>query len=293
MSYPFVHARYDYGPRAGPALAFVVHMAEGGGTVGYLSRDPARGVSVHFVIEYSGRIVQMLSEDHASGSINPNDLRTTDDEAVYGATVGKAVMGSWWSNPNAACLSVEIEGYAVNGPSDAQVIGLQALVADLRSRYPKIGLLGHRDFQDYKACPGKLIPWALIGGHGTEELDMDWTGYAAKGEDWKPSDRGAAGDDAPVRLTPDRGAAIVTRLPAGTIIRTVGEFTRDGQNWRITRLPDGRTGYIIRGDLVPLTQGGDPTVDAGLLAYIQRKDDASGLKDRIRSAVDKAIEGTT
>jgi hypothetical protein len=34
--------------------------------------------------------------------------------------------------------------------------------------------LGHRDFQNYKACPGKLIPWKDYGGHavagGTEDM---------------------------------------------------------------------------------------------------------------------------
>jgi len=173
VTYPFVQATFDYGPRRGPALAFVVHMAEGGGTVGYLSREPARGVSVHYVIEYTGRIVQMLLEGHASGSIDPSNIRTSDDpDGFYGVTAAEAVMGSCWSNPNAACISVEIEGFAASGPNAAQHGSLRTLVDDVRSRYPAIGLLGHRDFADYKACPGRLIHWTELGGHGPRENVM-------------------------------------------------------------------------------------------------------------------------
>lgn len=168
MSHPFVHATEDYGIRKGPVLGFVIHMAEGGGTVGFLSNPTVpRGVSVHYVIEYTGRIVQMLLESHASGSINPQDIRTTDDpDGFYGATAAKAVMGDWWKDPNSAVISVEIEGFAASGPNSAQHGSLRSLVNDVRSRFPLIGLLGHRDFAEYKACPGKLIHWDELGGHG-------------------------------------------------------------------------------------------------------------------------------
>jgi hypothetical protein len=166
MTYPFVPAAAQFGPRKGPVKAFAVHMAEGGGTVGFLSRPNRRNVSVHYVIERTGRIVQMVKETMATGSINPNDLRTTDDPAVFGASVRKAVMGEWDHDPNSAVISVEIEGYALSGPNAAQAGSLRTLVEDVRSRYPDMGILGHRDFQDYKRCPGPLIPWSDIGGHG-------------------------------------------------------------------------------------------------------------------------------
>lgn len=164
--YPFVASAAKYGTRKGPVKAFVVHMAEGGSTVGFLSRPNARGVSVHYVIETSGRIVQMTKETMATGSINPNDLRTTDDAETYGATARRRVMGGWDHDPNSAVISCEIEGFAKTGPNAAEHGSLKALIADVRSRYPDMGLLGHRDFQDYKACPGKLIHWADLGGHG-------------------------------------------------------------------------------------------------------------------------------
>jgi hypothetical protein len=34
MTYRMVPARYDYGVRKGPALAFAIHMTEGSGTEG-------------------------------------------------------------------------------------------------------------------------------------------------------------------------------------------------------------------------------------------------------------------
>ena len=165
-AYPFVPAYYSYGRRKGPVKAFVVHMAEGGGTVGFLSRPNRRKVSVHYVIERTGRIVQMVRESEATGSINPNDLRTTEGPAPYGAKVRKATMGEWDRDPNSATITLEMEGFASTGPNEAQREALGFLVRDARSRFPTMGLLGHRDFTMRKACPGPHIPWAAIGGHG-------------------------------------------------------------------------------------------------------------------------------
>lgn len=176
MAYPFVQSRIDIGPRRGPILGFVVHMAQGGGTVGYLDGTGPNGnthdVSVHFVIEGTGRIVQMLREDHAHTSIRTSAIRMTDDaDGFFGRTAAKAVLGAWADiastlGPNHATLAVECEGFAEQGPNDKQVSALVTLINDVRGRYPRIGLLGHRDFASYKACPGRLIPWDSLGGHG-------------------------------------------------------------------------------------------------------------------------------
>jgi hypothetical protein len=179
MTYPFVQAFHDLGKAKGPRLAFVVHMAEGGGTVGYLAKRNPNGVSVHYVIERSGRIVQMLREDHMHASINTRDIRTSDDpDGFYGKTARTAVMGTWGtinqgtSGPNHASIAVEIEGVAKDGPNADQTAALARLYRDLQSRHPGIRSLGHRDFADYKACPGRKVAWDLVGGHGTEGAAM-------------------------------------------------------------------------------------------------------------------------
>jgi hypothetical protein len=174
MAYPFVLSYFDYGSRGQtPVLGVVVHMAEGGGTVGYLSRQNPNGVSVHYVVEYSGRVVQMLKESAVNGSINPRDIRTTNDPQynfrgewiTYGVSAAKNALGPWWSDPNRATIGIEVEGFAAAGPNASQTTALTRLVADIRSRFPDAYLLGHRDFADYKACPGKRIDWAAMGGH--------------------------------------------------------------------------------------------------------------------------------
>lgn len=190
----FVAARYSYGPGLIPR-GLLIHMAEGGGTVGYLSRNPARGVSVHYVIEYTGRIVQMLDHDICSGSVNPRDIRglirlvKADDapfvgydgeRITFGATAAKAVLGNdGWRNPNRYTISVEVEGFARDhwntahselipgGPNEAQRNALRRLYLHLRATVPTLrGALGHRDFAAYKACPGRNVNWASMGGHG-------------------------------------------------------------------------------------------------------------------------------
>lgn len=175
----YVQAENDYGPADGPRSGITWHMAEGGGTVGYLSRPNPNGVSVHFVIEYSGRVVQMLPLGHANGSIRPTAIRTTDDDpylwagvpVVYGATAARAVLGRWHWDPNSATIGVEIEGFAKDGPNGDQAAAMVRLYVDLANRCPGIRSLAHRDFAAYKACPGKLIPWDRVGGHGPEGVE--------------------------------------------------------------------------------------------------------------------------
>lgn len=171
-AYPFVKSYVDLGPARGPRLALVAHVAEGGGTVGYLSRKNPNGVSVHFVIERSGRVVRMLPLDHMHSSIRPSAIRTSDDaDGFYGASAARTVMGEWADTrrslgPNHASIAVEVEGFAKDGPSATQSFALARLFGGLRDRWPAIRALGHRDFASYKGCPGKLIRWADLDGHG-------------------------------------------------------------------------------------------------------------------------------
>lgn len=176
MSYPFVPSPpSEHWPRTAPIRAIVIHMAEGGGTVRWLQRPD--GNSSHYVVEYTGRIVQMVREDRAAGSIDPTKVRRDNDRPftylaetiTYGVTANRAALGGHWDNPNAAVIAIEVEGFAREGPNPAQARALRSLVADIRTRH-NVPTLGHRDFQNYKACPGRLIPWAAWGGHGQIEV---------------------------------------------------------------------------------------------------------------------------
>lgn len=173
MSYPFVAAWYDgYGARKGPTLGLLYHMAEGGGTVGYLDktgRPPSRGVSVHAVCDYAGVVTRMLPWTDASGSLNPADRST--DKAYYGHRHLHDVLGDWWIDPNSVTLSMEIEGFAAKGPNADQIIGAIAWGRDMIDHFPELrGALGHADQTDTKHCPGTTAAmqaiFAGVGGHG-------------------------------------------------------------------------------------------------------------------------------
>ncbi|MCC6311341.1 MAG: N-acetylmuramoyl-L-alanine amidase [Trueperaceae bacterium] len=153
-----------------------IHMAEGGGTVSWLKR--LDGNSSHYVVEYGSRIVQMVRERDWAGSINPRNIRMTTDEpftfmgesVVYGRRSAVNAIGKVAAdNPNRYLIAIETEGFAVVGPNAAQRVALRKLVADIRKRYGPLPVLGHRDFQDWKRCPGRKIPWADYGGHANRK----------------------------------------------------------------------------------------------------------------------------
>ena len=182
----------DHWPRLGaPIRAVVCHMAEGAGTVTWLTRND--GNSSHYVVELSGRIVQMVPESLAAGSLNPTLTRTTNDSpytfelerVVYGITVLRTSLGSGGvADPNRVVIAIETEGFAkpltadqtlrfpkanpAGGPNAAQRKALKALVNDIRRRNGALPAIGHRDQQSYKSCPGHAFPWADYGGHGVK-----------------------------------------------------------------------------------------------------------------------------
>ena len=283
MSYAFVAAKYFSPGAIVEYRAIVIHMAQGGGTVSWLTH-PSGNVSATFVIEYSGRIVQMVKDGDASHSLHrsiDDDTNDAPDFGIFSPEAAKAVLGDGWSNPNAYMFSVELEGFAADGPKPVQEAALKVLVADLRARFPSIrGLLGHRDFQDYKPCPGALIPWEDLGGHGLF-VEEDVTIGVIKGEDWTP--RG--GVKRPYRDRPDRpGGTIVGYIGVGDIVRSIAEATTpDGNRWRLTEL-NGAPAWLLRIDFDPIV---DPSVDQQLDAFIARQPPADPIAN-FNAGVDAA-----
>lgn len=221
----YVPAKYDnYGNRRGPALGFVLHMAEGWNVSRYLSvGNVKRGVSVHFTVEKDGKIVQMMGLDRISGSINPKVRRYTNTRR-YGHEHAVHALGDWWTNPNNAVISVEVAGFQKDGPNPKQVAAIAELFAWLVKKYPRLIPLGHADFQALKPCPGTKFfdeVYHVLGGHGKDYKKT-------KPPVNKPTD--TSGDD---------------------VMLTQQAQVKTTSNWIVT-LPKGTAVYAKAGDATPL-----------------------------------------
>ena len=240
-TYPYVQARYFTRGGLVEARAILWHMAEGGGTVSYLTH-PRLNVSAHFVIEYSGRIVRMVPWDAASHSahvaIDADDNDASDCGGLYSDRVARAVLGpSGWANVNAYVVAVEVEGFRRDGPNLAQAHAIETLGYDLRVRYPSLrGNLGHRDVQDYKSCPGCRFPWSRIGGHGPFPT--------------RPIPK--ASDDVSMTAAPGLTSGLELDLPAGTPFWDNAELTGEPRGEQVkaatvpvVATPHGAESYAV------------------------------------------------
>lgn len=172
-------AKNMFGPRpVSDIRGALFHMAEGLNVSGYLSRDPARGVSVQYTIEqrdaaghFDGEIVKMVPERVIAGSLDPRALRASDSP-YFGRSHLDYVLGSLATNANRGVIAIEMAGRAKDGPTDAQIASAVKLFRDLLTRYPSLKPLGHRDQQAVKPCPGSTAAirrmFTLMGGHGLD-----------------------------------------------------------------------------------------------------------------------------
>lgn len=180
LPYRYVPATHDFGKSPVPKEGIVLHMAEGSRVVEYLAGgNVLRNVSATFAITTDGEVVQMLPLDHVSGSLNPRDVRQSNDPDGF--------WGRRWTRfyspdiltgrANQRTISIECAGFAKDGPNALQQAAIIELVATLRAHYRRpIGFGGHRDFADYKQCPGKSkgIKAILAAvGHGREDVPVD------------------------------------------------------------------------------------------------------------------------
>lgn len=158
LPYRYVPAKHDYGKSPVPKEGIVLHMAEGINVLDYLaSGNVLRGVSATFICTVEGEIVQMLPLDHVSGSLNPHDVRTSNDpKGRWGRRFtryyGPELMTG---RANQLTISIECAGFAKDGPNREQQLAIIDLVNLLRKTTKRtLGFNIHCDFADYKSCPG-------------------------------------------------------------------------------------------------------------------------------------------
>jgi hypothetical protein len=202
------------------------HFAQGGGTDTWLTRlDGAQGNnSCHIVIKYDGSIRQIVEFDDASWSLHISwdaDSNDAPDYNIFALRYVKEALGAGWSDPNRYIVAIEIEGFFQTGANAAQRRTIVALARFLEANYPKLVHLGHRDFQDYKPCPGPTLFQGLLPHAGR----LDNSAPVNEGEDTMALDfYPVSGGDGIVKITEGRG---LVDLNGETI--TIEDYEKLGQ----------------------------------------------------------------
>ena len=112
--------------------------------------DPARGVSVHYLIARDGRIIYMVDE-----------LRRA----------WHAGDSYWGGNRdiNSSSIGIELDNNGREPFAEAQIVALMALLGDLKARWaiPAANVLGHGDVAPgRKVDPSALFPWRRLATAG-------------------------------------------------------------------------------------------------------------------------------
>lgn len=113
-------------------------------------RDPAFGVSSHYLVAEDGQIVRMVAEDKRAWHAGGSHWRGVTD--VNSASVGIEIV-----NPG--------HEYGYRPYPDEQIDAVIRLVADIKDRYgiTRGNVVGHSDIAPTrKQDPGELFPWGKL-----------------------------------------------------------------------------------------------------------------------------------
>jgi hypothetical protein len=311
VTLPFVQAKFytpgGRDPRRVYAPAY--HMAQGGGTVHFLSvfGSVANNNSSTLVIDYDGRVTQMVKAVDADHSLHVDvdaDMRDAPDFGIFSAAIAATVLapaglGSLdrFDDVLPHLVSIECEGFAYGTPipkpgqagydprmnpagglNDKQIAALVGIVDPwIRATFPNVrGNLGHRDFQDYKPCPGGRFPWASIGGHGLFEESVMGLSLSL----------------------PSTAIAGLLTIPAEVLAIRVS----DGEHYTVTTAATrpayvasfaggGSSGYLVdlRGDVAHFIRASEP-VKFAPATLPAAPPDSSAVDAAVKAAVDKALD---
>ena len=171
---PFWQAKYYTPNSIVEVRAIVWHFAQGGATDTWLTH-PTNDNSSHLVLKYSGAVRQMVDFTDASHSLHvsfDDDSFDASNYGIFGIDFAKNALGTGFANPNRYLIAIEVEGFAAEGPNEAQKKTVLALARYLERQFPNAVHLGHRDFQDYKPCPGPYLFRGLLPHAGRLETEV-------------------------------------------------------------------------------------------------------------------------
>jgi hypothetical protein len=226
--------------------AIAWHFAQGGGTDTWLTRQDGRqgNNSCHIVVKYDGSIRQIVEFDDAAWSLHNSidaDSHDAPDFGIFAFRYVREALGSGYSDPNRYIIAIEVEGFFDNGPNAAQKRTIRLLAAFLEREYPKAVHLGHRDFQDYKPCPGKYLFTNLL-----PHASRFSAGEPISGDDPMLSFRVLGPADGTVTIAASRG--IVNLLDGQATIPPIRSFDTAARIGLYVPYGDGegrQTGYLI------------------------------------------------
>lgn len=95
----------------------------------------------HYVVQADGTVTQLLGEDRVSNGVK--DYNSTSVNVAY--------MGG-----------IDARGKAVDNRTAEQKASLVKLLKELKGRYPKAEILGHRDISPDRNGNGIVDPWERI-----------------------------------------------------------------------------------------------------------------------------------